>query len=105
MSSETVVVTAVFTPVEGKLDELRQALAESIPGVHAESGCELYAIHDGADGRIHMLEKWSSVAQLDAHGEGEAVAALQQATAGSLAGVEVTRMTPIPAGTAQQGLL
>lgn len=105
MPSETVVVTAVFTPVEGRLDELRQALVASIPAVHAEQGCELYAIHDGADGRIHMLEKWTTVEDLDVHGAGEAVAALGKATAGSAAGVEVTRMTPIPAGTPDQGLL
>lgn len=105
MPSETVVVTAVFSAVEGRLDELRQALVESIPAVHAEPGCELYAIHDGADGRIHMIEKWVTVADLDVHGAGEAVAALGRATAGSSAGVEVTRMTPIPAGTSEQGLL
>ncbi|WP_375424065.1 putative quinol monooxygenase [uncultured Friedmanniella sp.] len=105
MPSETVVVTAVFTPVEGRLNDLREALAASIPAVHAEAGCELYAIHDGEDGRIHMLEKWSSVEELDAHGAGEAVAALQQATAGLSSGAEVTRMFPIPAGTPEQGLL
>jgi quinol monooxygenase YgiN len=105
MPSETVVVTAVFTPVEGRLDELRQALVDSIPAVHAEAGCELYAIHDGADGLVHMIEKWTTVADLDAHGDGQAVAALGRATAGSSAGVVVTRMTPIPAGTAEQGQL
>ena len=103
--SDPVVVLAVFTPTEGRREELREALVASIPAVHAEDGCELYAIHDGADGVIYMIEKWTTVADLDRHGTGEAVAALGRATAGLSAGVEVTRMAPIPAGTVEQGLL
>lgn len=104
--NETVVVVAVFTAAPGRLDDLRAALVEAIPGVHAEAGCELYAIHDAPDEQIYMLEKWSSPAQLDAHGNGPAVARLQQLTAGLTAGdVEVLRMTPVPAGSEEQGLL
>ncbi|WP_375430546.1 putative quinol monooxygenase [uncultured Friedmanniella sp.] len=105
MPTGPVVVTALFTPEEGQLDALRAALVTSIPAVHAEPGCELYAIHDGADGRIHMIEKWTTVDDLDVHGAGEAVAALGRATAGLAADVTVTRMFPIPAGTSEQGLL
>nr|WP_294695701.1 putative quinol monooxygenase [uncultured Friedmanniella sp.] len=105
-ASETVVVVAVFTAAPGKLDDLRSALVEAIPAVHAEAGCELYAIHDAPDDQIYMLEKWSSAELLDAHGQGPAVARLQQLTAGLTAGdVKVLRMTPIPAGSAEQGLL
>ena len=105
-ASETVVVVAVFTAAPGKLDDLRAALVEAIPGVHAEAGCELYAIHDAPDNQIYMLEKWSSAAMLDAHAAGPAVARLQQLTAGLTAGeVQVLRMTPIPAGSEEQGLL
>jgi quinol monooxygenase YgiN len=94
-----VVVTAVFRPAPGRHDELVEALRGTIPGVHAEQGCLLYAIHDAEDGTITMLEKWESVADLDAHGSGEAVKALQAATRDLLAGpVEVVRMTPIPVG-------
>ena len=103
--SGPIVVLAVFEPVEGMVDALREALVASIPAVHAEQGCELYAIHDGADGVIYMIEKWTTVEDLDRHGAGEAVAALQQATAESCVNVEVTRMSPIPAGTEGQGLL
>ena len=94
-----VVVTAVFRPAPDKREELVEALRSTIPGVHAEQGCLLYAIHDAEDGTITMLEKWESAEDLDAHGSGEAVAALQAATRDLLAGpVEVTRMTPIPVG-------
>ena len=102
----TVVVVAVFTAADGRLDDLRAALVEAIPAVHEEEGCELYAIHDGPDQKIWMLEKWSSVALLDAHGGGPAVARLQELTRGLTdAPPEVTRMFPIPAGTTEQGEL
>lgn len=103
--SDPVVVIAIFRPVAGKSQELREALVATIPGVHGEPGCELYAIHDGPDDTIYMIEKWTTVAELDAHGEGEPVKALQRATAGLQTGVEVLRMFPIPAGTPAQGLL
>jgi quinol monooxygenase YgiN len=105
-TSEVVVVVAVFSAAPGKLDDLRTALVEAIPAVHAEAGCELYAIHDAPGDQIYMLEKWSSADLLDAHGDGPAVARLQELTRGLTAGPpEVIRMRPIPAGTPEQGLL
>lgn len=103
---EPVVVTAYFRPAEGAHDALVEALTASIPAVHGEEGCELYAIHDAPDGTIVMIEKWTSAALLDAHGAGEPVAALNRAVDGLLASpVEVTRLAPLSAGTAEQGLL
>lgn len=102
----TVVVTAVFHPAEGRRDDLVGALRESIPAVHEESGCLLYAIHDASDGTITMIEKWSSQEDLAAHAAGSAVVALNAAVDGMLAGpVVVTTMAPLPAGTAEQGEL
>lgn len=104
--SAPVVVTAHFTPKPGKLDELRAALVATIPAVHEEDGCELYAIHDAPDGTIMMIEKWSSRELLAAHGEGAAVAALNEAIADSAAAAPVVVfMDPIPAGTEVQGQL
>ena len=101
-----VIVTAIFTPVEGRKDALVAALTATIPGVHAEQGCELYAIHDAADGTITMLEKWSSSDDLAAHSDSDAVHALQAAIDGLVVQpVVVTTMSPIPAGTREQGLV
>lgn len=101
-----VVVTAVFVPVEGKRAELADALRATMPAVHGEEGCLLYAIHDASDGTITMIEKWTSAQALDAHAQGAPVAALQAATAPFLARpVLVTTMTAIEAGTPEQGLL
>ncbi len=96
-----VVVTAVFTPAPGRKDDLVEALRSTIPGVHAEQGCLLYAIHDAEDGTVTMIEKWESAADLDAHGSGPAVQALQAAVDGLVAEpAHVVRMTPLPAGGA-----
>lgn len=104
--SQPIVIVAVFTPVEGKRDEAVAALSRAVAEVHEEEGCEIYAIHDSPDGTIVMLEKWSSVEALDAHGAGEAVARLGGSLAGLITGLpEVTRLTPIPAGTELQGAL
>jgi quinol monooxygenase YgiN len=94
-----VVVTAVFSPTPGRKDDLVEALRSTMPAVHAEPGCLLYAIHDAEDGTITMIEKWESVADLDAHGSGPAVAGLGAAIEGLVtAPAHVTRMTPIPVG-------
>lgn len=101
-----VVVTAIFTPAEGAKDQLVDALRNAMPDVHQEQGCELYAIHDAEDGTITMIEKWDSAELLAAHGAGEPVARLNAAVKPYLAKpVLVTRMTPIAAGTDEQGLL
>ena len=108
MTNETqpVVVTAIFTPLEGRKNDLSAALVASIPAVHDEEGCILYAIHDSEDGTITMLEKWSSRDALAAHAAGAPVAALNAAIEGLVAGPTiVTLMDPIPAGTDAQGLL
>jgi quinol monooxygenase YgiN len=102
----TVVVTAVFHPVPGRTAELVEALRTSIPAVHEEKGCRLYAIHDADDGTITMIEKWDSRDDLDAHAVSPAVKVLQAAVAELIAQpTTVTTMTPLPAGTPEQGAL
>ena len=104
--STPVVVTAYFRPAPGQHDRVVQALRPSIAAVHEEPGCELYAIHDAPDGTIVMIEKWSSVQELDEHGSGKAVRAQNAALKGLLTSpVEVTRLVPLPAGTEEQGQL
>ena len=100
------IVTAVFTPKDGAKDALVDALSRTIPAVHEEQGCELYAIHDAEDGTITMVEKWATRELLDAHAKGAAVAAVGAATGPYLAHPPVvTFMTPIPTGTDDQGEL
>ena len=104
--STPVVVTAYFRPAPGKHDQVVEALLPAIAAVHEEPGCELYAIHDAPDGTIVMIEKWTSVRDLDDHGAGAAVQALNASLEGLLASPnEVTKLTPLPAGTERQGQL
>jgi len=101
MSAGPVVVTAVFRPRPGARAQLIEAMRRGIEAVHAEPGCEVYAIHDADDGTVTMIEKWSGVAELDAHAAGEAIAVLNHDIEPFLASpVVVTRMMPLPMGTA-----
>lgn len=102
----TVVVTAVFHPLDGHRADLIDALRTTIPAVHDEEGCLLYAIHDASDGTITMIEKWTTPESLAAHAAGPAVASLDAAVTPHIAeATTVTTMTPLPAGTETQGLL
>jgi quinol monooxygenase YgiN len=101
-----VVVTAVFVPRSGRRDEVRAAIEGALPDVHAEEGCELYALHDAADGTLVLLEKWESAELLDAHGAAEPVARLGAALEGLLEKPPVVvRMAPLPAGDPAKGRL
>lgn len=103
---QPIVVTAVFTPKEDSFDQLRDALSRSIPEIHEENGCILYAIHSDPGNQIIMIEKWESTEQLDDHAAGEPVKRLDARIAPFLAQpVVVTRLQPIPAGTTHQGQL
>ena len=102
----TVVVTAVFQPKPGKKEELAEAMRRGIEAVHTEKGCELYSIHDAEDGTITMIEKWTTVEDLDAHGDSEQVGIFRADIADLIEGpATVTRMTPIPVGAESQGQL
>ena len=104
--SNSIVVTVIFTPAEGRYLDMVKALKAGIEEVHTENGCELYAIHDAPDGTVVMLEKWSSVEDLDTHAAGDPVKRLDASLVGLMAKSPlVTRITPIPAGEADKGQL
>ena len=104
--SQPVIVTAVFHPRPESHDVVLDALRPAIAAVHEEPGCELYAIHEAADGSLVMIEKWESVELLDVHGSSPAVARLGSAIREHLTvPVEVTRMTAARMGTPTLGAL
>ncbi len=57
---ESCVVIATFHPHPGKRDAVRAALEAVIPDVHEEPGCELYALHEETEGRLILIEKWTT---------------------------------------------
>jgi quinol monooxygenase YgiN len=100
-----VVVVATFHPSPGRTDELVEAITSAIPAVHAEDGCELYALHRGED-RLVMIEKWASREALATHSRGAALAELGPRLQGLLIEPpEVLRLDAVPAGTPGQGQL
>jgi quinol monooxygenase YgiN len=99
----SVVVVATIRPLPHEVDAVRTAILAAVPLVHAEPGCELYAMHE-ADGTFVMVERWESPEALRVHGKAEALTTLGQRLAGRLTGApEVRRLTPVPAGDAVKG--
>ncbi len=101
----SVVVVATIAPLPEHRDEVIAAFAATIAQVHAEDGCELYALHQAPD-RLIMVEKWASRDALGIHSKGTALAALNPQLAGKVAGPpEVIVLDPVPAGDAAKGQL
>ncbi|MFE2943521.1 putative quinol monooxygenase [Streptomyces sp. NPDC059255] len=100
-----VIVTATFRPRPGARAEVIGALRTAAERVHAEPGCELYALHEAPD-RLTLIEKWTTVGHLDDHGRAPAVQALHEALDGNLLEpADVVRLSPLPAGDPGAGAL
>jgi quinol monooxygenase YgiN len=94
----SVVVVAMLTPKPGQEDAVREVLLGAVPEVHAEPGCELYALHE-EDGRFVFVEKWESAEALAVHSRGEALSRMGAALRGMTDGAsEIHRLTALPAG-------
>jgi quinol monooxygenase YgiN len=101
----TVVVVATVHPAPGRTDEVRAALLRAVPRVHAEDGCELYALHESAD-RLVLIEKWTSSEVLATHAAAEALADLRGELDGLTTGdLDIQVLAPVVAGTPNQGAL
>ena len=99
----SVVVVATITPRPDAVDAVREAILAAVPKVHAEPGCELYALHEG-DGVFVMVERWESPEALRVHGKAEALTALGAALADKLAApLDVRRLSALPAGDPDKG--
>ena len=99
----SVVVVATITPKSDQVDAVREAILAAVPEVHAEPGCELYALHEG-DGSFVMVERWESPEALKVHGRAEALTTLGGRIADKLAApLDVRRLAPVPAGHADKG--
>jgi quinol monooxygenase YgiN len=100
-----VVVVASFTAKPESLDAVRAACVKAIEAVHAEPGCELYALHE-TDDTVVFIEQWADANALQAHGTAPAIAALIADLNGHLAGApDIKMLTPVPAGDPAKGQL
>jgi quinol monooxygenase YgiN len=101
----SLVLVATISPTPDAYDDVLAAVRAVIPIVHAEPGCELYALHEW-DGQLVIIEKWTSAETLAAHSAGPALVALGAAFDGKLAAPpEVRTMSPLPVGDSQRGVL
>jgi quinol monooxygenase YgiN len=105
-ASNPIVVVAVFTPAEGKKEELKALCTEVIAKVHTEPGCLLYSLHESPEGNLIFVEKWESAEALQVHGTAPALTEVGPKL-GPLLGAapQVTTMTAIPAGDPGKGAL
>src|SRR5919112_392738 len=100
------VVVATITPQSEHAEAVREAVLAAVPQVHAEEGCERYALHEARDGSLVMIEQWASPEALAAHGKGEPFTELSRQLEGKLAGApELQVLSPVPAGDDAKGVL
>jgi quinol monooxygenase YgiN len=99
----SVLVVATITPIDGHLQKVLDALAISVPLVHEEPGCELYAAH--TDGKVViMVERWASQEALDIHSAGENLKKFGALAGPSLAAPPlVTVLENVPLGDPAKG--
>jgi quinol monooxygenase YgiN len=96
-------VVALLHPKPEHRDEVRETIKAVIPKVHAEDGCELYSLNEEADGFV-IIEQWSSQEALTAHGSQPALAEMNAALKGKMAGpAQLHLLAPVPAGDTAKG--
>ena len=102
-----IIIVATAYPAAEHRKEVVAAFEAAIGKVHAEEdGCELYALHEGPDGRLVMIEKYASEEAVAAHRAGAGLAALREALGGKLsAPMDVQVLSPHPAGSPVKGAL
>ena len=99
-----VVVVATLIPRPGRLQEVIDGFEAVNPLVHDEPGCELYAAHTDGE-RVVMVERWTTAADLDAHGSGPAIAELGRLHGDAVESVEVLRLENLPFGQPEKATI
>ena len=102
-----IIIVATAYPAAEHREEVIAAFEAAIGKVHAEEdGCELYALHEGPDGRLVMIEKYASDEAVAAHRGAAGLAGLREALNGKLAApMDVQVLSPHPAGSPVKGAL
>ena len=103
----SVIVVATAFPAAEHRAEVIAAFEKAMAAVHdAEPGCLLYALHEGSDGRLVMIEKYADQDAVGVHVSGAGLAGLRADLDGKLAGdLDVQILAPHPAGSPQKGAL
>lgn len=101
----SIVIIATLTPEPQHLDEVKSIVLAAVPAVHAEPGCQKYAVHETPQTLV-VIEQWDSHEALREHGNGEAFTSMSKAISALLATpMAVQLLQPLDAGTPTQGRL
>jgi quinol monooxygenase YgiN len=99
------VVIARLAPKLERRQDVLDLYTETIPQIHAEPGCELFALHtDGNE--FFIVEHWATEEDFQAHVRGPVLATIRKVLAEALAKPsEINRVDSIPLGEATKGVL
>lgn len=78
------IVIAIFTPTPDHFEQVKASLMAIMPEVHKEPGCELYALHEGVDGTLVFIEKWTTREHWVTHSDFHTVTRIKEAVEGLL---------------------
>ncbi|GAC1316115.1 MAG: antibiotic biosynthesis monooxygenase [Thermoleophilaceae bacterium] len=102
-----VVVVGAFTARPGKEEAAKQAFEALVEPTHKESGCILYALHQGADdsARLAFIERWASREELDAHLKSDHIADVLKHGDELFQASDITVYSPLAGGQSKKGSL
>ena len=88
----------------GRREEVWAALAELVPQVHCEPGCERYALHavDGQDAFL-TVERWTTADTAQAHAQAPAVRRYRERIGDLVEPSEIVQLIPAVLGDAAKG--
>jgi len=99
------IVIAGVHPESGRLQDVLDVYRETAPLIHEEHGCELFAVHtDGAS--VFIVERWSTLEDLKAHGRGPVFARIKDVIAGAVQRPSEIRVVEnVPLGVPAKGTI
>ena len=88
----------------GRREEVWAALRELVPQVHAEPGCERYAVHavEGQDAFV-TVERWATAGAARAHGQSAAVRRYRERIGDLVEPSEIVPLIPAVLGDPAKG--
>lgn len=101
-----VVVVATMKAKPESVDAVRAACTEAIEAVHSEPGCDLYSLHEAADGTFVFVEQWADADALKTHSTAPAIGTMFGTIGELLDGApDIKMLQPVVAGDPAKGRL
>ncbi|MDH6126515.1 antibiotic biosynthesis monooxygenase [Kitasatospora sp. GP82] len=99
------IVIAHVHPEPGRLQEVLDAYRETVPLIHQEHGCELFAVQTDGES-VLIVERWTTPEHLQAHAHGRVYARIRELIDGALERPsDVWRLENIPLGMPTKGTI